>query len=301
MVKRKKYRLKLKDKRELVLGEKTLIMGILNVTPDSFSDGRKFFSKDKAVEKALSMIDEGADIIDVGGESTRPGSERVPLKEELKRVIPIIEELRNLTDTLISVDTYKADVAKEAILAGADIVNDISSMRFDEKMHEVVSENSIPIILMHMKGEPKTMQKNPHYNDIFGEIKNFFRERISFSEKFGIKRDKIIIDPGIGFGKTFEDNYRLISNLELFSDLDLPILIGASRKSFLSFVDKREPDKRIEGTAVSSVFSILGGAHILRVHDVGFIKKVCEFTEIFIKYIDEVEEEVQNEQSSNPS
>ncbi len=287
-MKRKIYKLKLARGKTLILGKRTLIMGILNVTPDSFSDGGKFNTLDRALKRAMEMIKEGVDIIDVGGESTRPGSSRISLDEELKRVIPVVKEIRKKSDIPISVDTYKSKVAKEAVEFGADIVNDVSSLRFDEKMVEVVKKYSTPIILMHMKGEPKTMQKNPHYSNLFGEILDFFKERIEFLEEKGILREKIIVDPGIGFGKTFEDNYRIISNLKKFSSLNRPILIGSSRKSFLSLLDNRTPDKRIEGTAVSVVFSIIEGAHIVRVHDVSFMKRIAEFTELFLKFKEEV-------------
>ncbi len=288
MTKRKTYKLKLARGKTLLLGEKTLIMGILNVTPDSFSDGGKFKTLDRALKRAMEMVEEGVDIIDVGGESTRPGSSRVSLDEELKRVIPVIKEIRKKSDIPISIDTYKSKVAEEALKFGADIVNDVSSLRFDEKMVEVIKKYSSPIILMHMKGEPKTMQKSPHYNDLFGEIINFFKERVEFLENNGVPAENIIIDPGIGFGKTFEDNYRIIANLKRFMTLKKPILVGASRKSFLSLLDNRTPDKRIEGTAVSTVFSIIEGAHIVRVHDVSFMKRIAEFTELFLKFKEEV-------------
>lgn len=247
---------------------KTKIMGILNVTPDSFYDGNRYMNYEKAVEHAVAMSNY-ADIIDVGGESSRPGSEMISADIELKRVIPVIREISGKINARISVDTTKAVVAEEAINAGASIVNDISAMRFDEKMKDVVRNYGVDIVLMHMKGLPKTMQINPFYNDVIGEILSFLKERINFTVAYGIKKEKIIVDPGIGFGKRVEDNLKIIKNLKKFKILNCPILIGVSRKSFIGALSSNiPPEQRLEGTIASTVISVMNGADIVRVHDV---------------------------------
>lgn len=248
-------------------------MGVINVTPDSFSDGGLYFEKDKAVERGLELAEEGSDIIDIGGESTRPGSEPIPQEEELRRVIPVISALRKRTNTLISIDTTKSEVALAALDAGADIINDISSFRSDPNMLPVAAQKDAPVILMHMKGTPKTMQVNPFYENVLHEVKSFLKERLNSALAYGIKKEKIIIDPGIGFGKRFKDNLTLINNLHFLKDLDRPILVGVSRKSFIGKILGSSPQERMEGTLVSAVLSIVHGAHILRVHDVASIKK----------------------------
>lgn len=244
-----------------------LIMGILNVTPDSFSDGGRFYQAEKAVEWALQMVDEGASIIDVGGESTRPGAESIPEEEELKRVIPVIGKLRQKTDVLISIDTYKSRIAEVALQAGADIVNDISGARFDARMIEVVKQYDCPIIIMHIKGTPKNMQQNPYYDDVVAEIYDYFEERIRLLESSGIS--KIIIDPGIGFGKRLQDNLHLLRDLKDFTFLNKPILMGTSRKSFIGKILRQEvPAKRLFGSLATQIISVQNGADIVRVHDV---------------------------------
>lgn len=248
-------------------------MGVLNVTPDSFSDGGFYFDQEKAIARALELAEEGADIIDVGGESSRPGSDPIPEKEELRRVIHVISELKKKTRTIISIDTTKAGVAEAALDVGADMVNDISALRFDSRMASLIAQKDIPAVLMHMKGSPKDMQDNPHYDDVVGEVKAFLRERIRAAQSCGIKKEKIIIDPGIGFGKRFEDNLALINRLQELADLDQPLLIGASRKSFIGRILNLPPQERIEGTIASAILSILHGAHILRVHDVKAVKR----------------------------
>ena len=259
------------------LSRKTLIMGILNVTPDSFSDGGIYYDVDMAVEHALEMIDEGADIIDVGGESTRPGSAPVPVREEISRVVPVIEKLAGRIGVLISIDTYKAEVAGAAIDAGAGIVNDISGLRFDDRMSKVVSENNVPVIIMHIKGTPKDMQTNPAYENLIGEIMQYLEESISIAENDGIPSDKIIIDPGIGFGKTFEDNLEIIKRLAEFKKLCRPILVGPSRKSFIGrILGDALPLERTEGTAAAVAVSIMNGADIIRVHDVKEMAEVVK-------------------------
>ena len=248
-------------------------MGVLNITPDSFSDGGLYFDKDSAISRGIELAAEGADIIDVGGESTRPGSDPVPAQEELKRIIPVISALRAKTDVLISVDTTKSEIAEAAIEAGADIINDISAFRFDSRMPLLAAQKGVSVILMHMKGTPKTMQLDPTYEDLLGEIKSFLQEKIEIAQASGINEEKIIIDPGIGFGKSVEDNLILINNLSFLEELERPILIGTSRKSFLGSILNLPPLERSEGTIASAVLSIIRGAHILRVHDVEIIKR----------------------------
>lgn len=248
-------------------------MGVLNVTPDSFSDGGLYFDKDKAVEKGFELAADGADIIDVGGESTRPGTDPVPAQEELRRVIPVISALREKTDVLISVDTTKSEVAEAAIEAGADIINDISAFHFDSKMPLLAAQKGVSVILMHMKGTPKTMQINPSYEDLLSEIKSFLQEKIEAAQASGINKEKIIIDPGIGFGKSAADNLILINHLDFLEELERPILIGTSRKSFLGSILNLPPQERSEGSIASAVVSIIRGAHILRVHEVRSIKR----------------------------
>jgi dihydropteroate synthase len=268
----KEYILQVNGK-EFTLGPKTWIMGVLNVTPDSFSDGGQYSDKNKAIERGLRLIEEGSDIIDIGGESTRPGSEPIPAEEETGRVIPVIEALREKTEILISVDTTKSKVAQAALNAGADIINDISSLRFDPRMAPLAAERDVPVILMHMKGMPKTMQVDPYYEDVLREVKSFLEERINEAQAAGIKRERIIIDPGIGFGKRLEDNLALINKLHILGELDRPILVGTSRKSFIGNILDLPPQERLEGTIASSILSMAHGAHILRVHDVAAIKR----------------------------
>jgi len=248
-------------------------MGVLNVTPDSFSDGGLYFEKNKAVERGLELAAEGADIIDIGGESTRPGSDSVPFQEELRRVIPVISALREKTEVLISVDTTKSEIAEAAVEAGADIINDISAFRFDSRMPSLAAQKGVSVILMHMKGTPKTMQNNPTYKALLAEIKSFLKEKLEVAQASGIEKEKIIIDPGIGFGKGVKDNLTLINNLHFLEELERPILVGTSRKSFIGGILNLASQERIEGTIASAVLSIIRGAHILRVHDVRSIKR----------------------------
>ncbi|MGB9794098.1 dihydropteroate synthase [Caldisericum exile] len=244
------------------------VMGILNVTPDSFSDGGKFLNVEDALKHAEKMVAEGVDIVDVGGESTRPYSESVSVDEELRRVIPVIEAIRKEFPSIpISIDTYKSKVAEESINVGADIINDISGLRFDPLMIDVAKRYNVPVITMHIKGTPKDMQRNPHYDDLMKELLEYFEERINFLSSFGI--DKIIIDPGIGFGKTKEHNLEILNKLHEFTIFNKPILVGLSRKSFIGFtLDNRPVDDRLYGTLASNMFSLIKGASILRVHDV---------------------------------
>jgi dihydropteroate synthase len=258
-------------------------MGVINITPDSFSDGGLYFDKDKAVARGLQLREEGSDIIDIGGESTRPGSEPITKEEELRRVIPVISALREKTDGLISIDTTKSEVAQAALDAGADIINDISSSSFDPKTFSLAAECGAPVILMHMKGIPRNMQVNPFYENVLLEVKSFLKDKIKVAQAAGIKKEKIIIDPGIGFGKRHKDNLVLIKNLHFFEDLDCPILIGISRKSFIGKILGTPPQQRLEGTIASAVLSIMHGAHILRVHDVASVKKAVLVAETIIK------------------
>lgn len=254
--------------------ERTYIMGIVNVTPDSFFDGGRYNSTQKAIDHAFRLIDEGADIIDIGGESTRPGAQPVSLEEELKRVIPVIEGIAKKTKIPISIDTYKSEVAEQAIKSGATIINDISGLRFDPKMAEVASKYEVAVVIMHIKGTPKDMQNNPHYNALVPEIIEYIRESIIIAKKAGVDEKKIIIDPGIGFGKLPQHNLEIIKNLSAFCQLQKPILIGVSRKSFIGkILDDAPPSERLEGTAAAVVASIINGANIVRVHDVAYMKK----------------------------
>jgi len=257
-------------------------MGVINVTPDSFSDGGLYLDREKAVERGLELAEEGSDIIDIGGESTKPGSEPIPLDEELRRVIPVISELRKRIDTLISIDTTKSKVATAALDAGADIINDISSFQSDPNMFPLAAQKGAPIILMHIKGIPKTMQANPYYENVLVEVKSFLEERFTTAIASGIKKEKIIIDPGIGFGKRLQDNLALINNLQILEDLDRPILIGVSRKSFIGKILNTSPQERLEGTIASAVLSIVHGANILRVHDVASVKRAVLVAEAIL-------------------
>jgi dihydropteroate synthase len=261
----------------LDFSRKTYIMGILNVTPDSFSDNGLYFDKTKAVKRALQMAEEGADIIDIGGESTRPGSEPLAIEEELRRTIPVIEALSREIDVPLSIDTYKSGVAKKALDAGAAMVNDISGLRFDPSMPKVVAEYKVPVVVMHIKGAPKDMQKNPVYEALMPEIMDSLRESIRFAMESGVPEDKIIIDPGIGFGKTPENNLEIIHNLQGLTLLEKPVLIGPSRKAFIGKVlGDVPPTARLEGTAAAVAVSIMNGANIIRVHDVKEMARVAK-------------------------
>ncbi|MCF7920153.1 MAG: dihydropteroate synthase [Candidatus Cloacimonetes bacterium] len=254
--------------RKLAL-KSTRLMGILNVTPDSFSDGNKYFEPQTAIRRGLEMSAEGAAIIDIGGESTRPGAESVSIEEELARVLPVIKGIRAESDVFISIDTQKAAVAQQAISVGADLVNDISALRSDEKMLEVLQEfPATGIILMHMQGTPQTMQQNPFYNDTIREITDFLAERIACCEAKGIERSRIIIDPGIGFGKRQEDNLLILQRLREFHSLDCAVMLAASRKSFLSRIYDAKADEREAGTLAVTAQAAMNGIHLVRVHEI---------------------------------
>ena len=248
--------------------KRSLIMGILNVTPDSFSDGGDYYEKNLAVEHALKMVNQGADIIDIGGESTRPFSEPVSFDEEISRVIPVIKGIRKNSDVCISIDTTKSKVALAALESGASFINDISAMETDPAMVNVALKFDCPLVLMHMKGKPKNMQDNPLYNSLIKDIKNYLFERVDFAISKGIDRKKIIIDPGIGFGKTVENNFELINNLEQFVEMKLPVLLGASRKSFIGVTLDLPEKERMEGSIAANIIGLQKGAKIFRVHDV---------------------------------
>jgi len=265
------------------LDSKTFIMGILNITPDSFFDGGVHFRENDAVKQGLKMAADGADIIDVGGESTRPFSDPLPLDEELRRVIPVIKTLSQETNIPISIDTYKSEVASQAIEAGATMVNDISALKFDPLMGQLVADAGIPIVLMHMKGKPKNMQINPAYKDLFGEITDFLEKAIEQAISSGIKRDVIIIDPGIGFGKSFDDNLKIINNLHTFSSLGQPLLVGTSNKAFIGHVLGLSVESRESGTMATVAASILNGANIVRVHNVKATKETVTMIDAIMK------------------
>jgi dihydropteroate synthase len=247
--------------------DRVLVMGVVNVTPDSFYDGGRFFHHEAAVKRGLRMADEGADIIDVGGESTRPGSRSISAQEEMDRVLPVVEEIRNRSPVLVSIDTTKADVAEEAISLGARVINDISALRFDARMAAVAARTGAFVVLMHMRGRPETMQQEPTYTDIVEEIRSFLAERIRASVGAGIAEEKIFVDPGIGFGKTLDHNLAILRDLARLLDLGRPILVGLSRKSFLGAILDAPADERIEGTIAANAAAILNGASIIRVHD----------------------------------
>ena len=258
--------------------ERTGIMGVVNVTPDSFSDGGRYFEHSRALEHALQLMEDGADILDIGGESSRPGAAPVPLAEELRRVIPLVEALASQTSVLISVDTTKARVAREALAAGAHIINDITAFS-DPEMAPTVAEFQAGVVLMHMQGTPQTMQHNPHYEDVVGEIFDYLQERVRFAEGQGIPQDAIAVDPGIGFGKTLEHNLAILRRLDEFRSLGCPLVIGTSRKSFIGTLLDRPVNERLHGTSATVACAILRGANIVRVHDVREMKQVAVVTD----------------------
>ncbi|HDH99513.1 MAG TPA: dihydropteroate synthase [Firmicutes bacterium] len=272
----------LPDGRKLPL-DRALIMGVLNVTPDSFSDGGLFLRTEDAVRRAEEMAQEGADIIDIGGESSRPGAEPVPLEEELRRVIPVVREVARRLSVPISIDTYKAEVARRALEEGASIVNDISALRFDPDMAEVVARRRAPVVLMHMKGTPRDMQRNPYYEDVLGEVEGFLRERKEAAVGMGIPEENIILDPGIGFGKRVQDNLQLLKNLDRLVALGSPVLVGTSRKSFIGAVLDLPVEERLEGTLATLVLAVAKGAKILRVHDVRPAVRVVRMAEAVLR------------------
>jgi len=283
---RKKFRLKLAS-GTLILGERTLVMGVLNVTPDSFSDGGKYDQPGIAIEHALAMEHAGADMIDVGGESTRPGSGETHASEELDRILPVLEGLRGALKIPLSVDTRRSAVAELAIRAGAQIVNDVSGLRNDERIAEVAAKYGAPLILMHMRGEPGTMQKGPFARNVMREVVQGLRDSIQKARRAGVAKTQIILDPGIGFGKSHAQNYELLQNLPQLAALGYPLLVGTSRKGFLGATLMRDgkpapPEERIWGTAATVTASILGGTHIVRVHDVAEMLQVVRVADCVV-------------------
>ena len=286
MFHRGKFRLELKS-QTLVLGERTLVMGVLNVTPDSFSDGGKFFDCETAVKRVLDMEQAGADILDIGGESTRPGSDGVTTEEELRRVIPVMERLRGKLRIPISIDTQKAAVAEAAVEAGAEIINDVSALRTDREIASVARRHRLPLILMHMRGEPRRMQKQPFARDVMQDVMRGLRVAVARARKMGIAKVQIILDPGIGFGKSYAQNCELLARLPELARLGYPLVAGTSRKAFIGAIlgsakNPLPPDQRLWGTAATVTASIFGGAHIVRVHDVAEMVQVGRMADAIV-------------------
>ena len=286
MSSRKKFSLRLRSGK-LVLGERTLVMGVLNVTPDSFSDGGKFFDTERAVEQALAMERAGADLLDIGGESTRPGSVGISVQEELARVMPVLQALRGRMKIPVSIDTQKPEVVEAALDAGAQIVNDISGLKSDPQIAEVAAQRRVPLILMHMRGEPRTMQIGPFARDVIKDVMQGLRQSVATARKSGVAKSQIILDPGIGFGKSFAQNYELLQKLPQLAKLGYPLLAGTSRKGFLGATLARDgkpgpPEGRIWGTAATVTASILNGAHIVRVHDVNEMVQVARVADCLL-------------------
>ncbi|GBC78664.1 Dihydropteroate synthase [bacterium HR08] len=268
--------------RALELGARTLIMGILNVTPDSFSDGGEFFSVERAVARALEIEAEGADILDLGGESTRPGAKPVPLEEELRRVLPVIERLQGRLRIPVSVDTTKYEVARAALEAGAAMINDVSGLRRDERLADLAAEFGAALVIMHSRGTPETMHQLPPSPDILGEIADHFTWALARARARGVAQEQIVLDPGLGFGKTLEDNLLILNRLDRFAEFGRPLLIGPSRKSFIGHITGREPRERVFGTAAAVVAAIFRGAHIVRVHDVRQMRDVVRVADAIL-------------------
>lgn len=266
----------------LQFNRRTLVMGILNVTPDSFSDGGKYINRDDAISHGIKLAAEGSDIIDIGGESTRPGAEPLSLEDELNRVIPVIKKLAKEVQIPISIDTYKSEVAREALDAGASIINDISGLKSDDKMAGIAAEYDVPVVVMHIKGTPRDMQINPHYENMMSEVRNSLAESVNIALNAGVDKNKIIVDPGIGFGKDLMDNFSLIKNLDYFKSLGHFILIGPSRKSFLWKTLDVSPDETIEATAAAVTACIMAGADIVRIHDVKEVMNAVKVADLIV-------------------
>src|SRR5229473_3050759 len=286
MIVRKKFRLRVGG-RAIVLGERTLVMGVLNVTPDSFSDGGNFFRTADAVKAALAMQRTGADILDIGAESTRPGSTGISGEEELERLLPVLQGLRGRLRIPVSIDTQKARVAELAIGAGAEMLNDISGLKSDPQIAEVAARSGVPLILMHMRGTPRTMQKGPWAKDVMKDVSRGLRESVAIARRAGVRKSQIILDPGIGFGKSFAQNYELLDKLPALARLGYPLMVGSSRKGFLGATLARDgkplpAEERIWGTAATVAASILQGAHIVRVHDVEGMVQVVRVTDCLL-------------------
>ena len=279
MFKRRRFRLRLPS-RTLTLGERTLVMGILNVTPDSFSDGGLFNDPDAAAERALEIERQGADILDIGGESTRPGSEGVSASEEMRRVLPVLEKLRGRLKIPISIDTSKSEVVEAAAYQGAEIINDVTGLRADPRLAEIARKAKMSIILMHMRGDPRTMQKEPFAPEVMRDVRDGLRKSVAVARRVGVPKSQIVLDPGIGFGKSLEQNFELLGRLPEFARLGFPLLLGPSRKNFVGKVLGGVPqNERVWGTAATIVASIFGGAHIVRVHDVAEMVQVARIAD----------------------
>jgi dihydropteroate synthase len=287
MFRRRKFKLRLPS-RTLSLGERTLVMGVLNVTPDSFSDGGRFLDTDAAVDRGLEIERAGADILDVGAESTRPGSTGISADEELRRILPLLEKLRGKIKIPISIDSSKSEVAEAAATAGAEILNDVTALRSDPRIAEVARRHKLPLILMHMRGEPRTMQKGPFAKDVVRDVLAGLRRSIALARGAGVPKSQIIIDPGIGFGKNYAQNLTLLSRLPELAKLGYPLLIGTSRKAFIGHILRTQShqapanDDRLWGTAATIAASILQGAHIVRVHDVAEMVQVARVSDAIL-------------------
>lgn len=285
-LRRKTFRIELPS-RTLVLGERTLVMGVLNVTPDSFSDGGQFIDSARAIEHAIAMESAGADLLDIGGESTRPGSEEVHASEELDRILPVLESLRERLKIPISVDTRRAAVVELALRTGAEIINDVSGLKNDPRIAEVAARQRVPLILMHMRGEPRTMQKTGFARNTLRDVTQGLRKSVAVARRAGVAKSQIILDPGIGFGKSFAQNYDLLEKLPQLAKLGYPLLVGTSRKGFLGATLSRNgkpaaPEERIWGTAATVTAAILNGAHIVRVHDVAEMIQVARVADCLV-------------------
>jgi dihydropteroate synthase len=294
MIPRRKFRLKLRS-RTLILGPRTLVMGVLNVTPDSFSDGGNFFSQEKAVQHALQMERDGADLIDIGAESTRPGSLGISAEEEWSRLAPVLAALRTRLKIPISVDTRKSEIAVKAIESGAEIINDVSGLKYDPRIGEISARARVPLILMHMRGEPQTMQQKPFARDALKDVAQDFRASLAIARKAGVPNSQIVLDPGIGFGKSYAQNYQLLAELPQLAKLGFPLLVGTSRKGFISKTLAQDAkiapsapptgvaaEIKIWGTAATVTASILQGAHIVRVHDVAQMLSVARIADCIL-------------------
>jgi dihydropteroate synthase len=286
MIPRRKFRLKLRS-RTLILGQRTLVMGVLNITPDSFSDGGNFFSQEKAVQHALQMERDGADLIDIGAESTRPGSLGINAEEEWSRLAPVLAALRPRLKIPISVDTRKSEIAAKAVESGAEIINDVSGLKQDSRIADISARAHVPLILMHMRGEPQTMQQKPFAHDALKDVTQGLRASLAIARKAGMPNSQIVLDPGIGFGKSYAQNYELLADLPQLARLGFPLLVGSSRKGFISETlghdGKPAPAEiKIWGTAATVTASILHGAHIVRVHDAAQMVNVARIADCIL-------------------
>lgn len=278
---RREFLLKSGEKK-LGLGQKTCLMGILNITPDSFSDGGLYLQPEKAEAQAEQLIEQGADILDLGGQSTRPESKPVGTREELNRILPVLSRIRKKSSIWISIDTYRSEVAKACLEEGADMINDVSSFRMDPEMAPLIARTGVPVVCMHFLRSIHPMPANPEYQDLFGEILAFFHETFRMAEVAGANPDQLVIDPGIGFGKTLEHNLKIMKGLSFLNQLERPIMAGPSRKSFIGKITGQSVETRLEGTAAAAGYCVVQGAHILRVHEAGFFRHYCKVLDAII-------------------